>query len=68
MPSTTATDAPTAPLLLRDAQAAEMLGISRRTLWQLVSAGELPPPVKLPGVRATRWRYQDLVEWTEGLQ
>lgn len=65
--TTTASDA-TAALLLTDRQAAALAGVGRRTLWALVSKGEFPPPVRLPGARATRWRRADVVAWVDALE
>lgn len=63
-----AVDTPTtpAPLLLRAAEAAELLGVSERALWRGAGDGTYPAPVRLPG-RVTRWRYADLRRWTEEL-
>jgi excisionase family DNA binding protein len=46
--------------LLRVGEAADMLGVSARTAWRMVKAGELPT-VKL-GPRATRVRMSDVQE------
>lgn len=50
-------------LLLSVDQVAEMIGISRRTVWRLVSGKEIPLPIKLRG--NTRWRRKDIDEWVE---
>lgn len=39
--------------LLRDVEAAAMLGIGRSTFHRWVAAGEIPKPIKMCGV--TRW-------------
>ena len=57
-----------APLLLTDAQAAAMAGLSRRTVWSLVSQGLFPAPVKVPGVRMTRWKRSDVQAWVDALE
>lgn len=41
-PLSPTTDAPARPLALSAHAAAEMLGISARTLWTLTNAGEIP--------------------------
>ena len=56
------------PLLLNVQQVAGLTGMSIRTCWRLVSIGELPKPVRVPGVRAARWRRSELVAWVEALQ
>jgi excisionase family DNA binding protein len=42
---------------------AKMLGVSRRTLWRLLSAGKLIPPVRIGG--STRWRTDDVRRWID---
>lgn len=54
-------------LLLRVDQVAEVLAISRRSVWRLSSTGQLPRPVRLPGTRAVRWRRADLERFVEEL-
>ncbi len=56
-----------ASLLLTDQQTAALAGISRRTVWSLVSQGLFPAPVKVPGVRMTRWKRSDVQAWVEAL-
>jgi prophage regulatory protein len=43
---------------------AELLGISKRTLWRLLSAGNLPEPVRLGSV--VRWKKDELDDWISG--
>ncbi|MCC6682854.1 MAG: helix-turn-helix domain-containing protein [Phycisphaeraceae bacterium] len=40
-------------LLVNVAQVAELLGLSERTVWRLVSTGEIPGPIRLG--RSCRW-------------
>lgn len=47
------------PILLSDSATAELLGISRATVWRRVADGTLPRPLKLGG--ATRWRRDELL-------
>jgi prophage regulatory protein len=47
--------------LLRDAQVAKLLGVSRRQVWKLLSAGLMPEPVRVGG--SVRWRETDIQEW-----
>ena len=39
----------------------EMLGVSKRTVWRMQSAGELPKPVRLRG--AVRWQRCQIEQW-----
>ncbi len=48
-------------LLLSVKQVADLLAMSSRTVWRLVSAGELPQPVRIG--RAARWRQEDIEEF-----
>ncbi len=50
-----------APLLIAADDVAGMLDISTRTLWRLVSANKIVPPIKLGG--STRWRRVDVETW-----
>ena len=38
------------PILLRDHQVGELLGIHRNTVWNRVKAGKLPEPIKWEGI------------------
>jgi predicted DNA-binding transcriptional regulator AlpA len=55
------------PELLTSGQAAQLCGLSKRTLWRHAGSGVLPRPVKIGlGPRAmTRWRRSDLLAWIE---
>jgi len=51
------------PLFYVDAKTlADKLGISRRTLFRLVSAGKLPQPIRL-SKRTVRWDWQAVQEF-----
>lgn len=50
-------------LLISAEKVAELLGISKRTLWRLLSAGRLPEPIRLGSV--VRWKRDELQEWIE---
>ena len=50
------------PLLLRAPQAAVVLTISERKLWELAACNEIPH-VRIG--RAVRYHYDDLEEWVE---
>jgi predicted DNA-binding transcriptional regulator AlpA len=56
------------PLLLDVAGVSNVTGLSIRTWWRLVSTGEAPAPLRIPGVRSTRWRYADVAAWVETLE
>lgn len=54
-----------APLLLRDVQVAEMLGVHRNTIWNRVKRGKFPKPIKWEGV--TVWRRREVEKFVETL-
>ncbi|NOR64110.1 MAG: helix-turn-helix domain-containing protein [Rhodobacteraceae bacterium] len=45
-------------LLLKDGEAATMLGCSKSTLWRRVSDGTIPRPVKIGGM--SRWLQSEI--------
>lgn len=49
------------PLVLSAEQLAELLDISERTLWRLLSSGKIIQPVRFGG--NTRWRYTEVMDW-----
>jgi excisionase family DNA binding protein len=51
-------------LLINFDTAAKLLSINRRTLDRMVSAQEIPPPIRISG-RMRRWRITELLEWIE---
>ena len=53
----------TSAQLINAEQFAKILGVSRRTLWRLLSAGKLIPPVRIGG--GTRWRIDDVRRWID---
>lgn len=50
-------------LLINAEQVANILNISERTLWRLVSGGKVPQPVRIG--RSARWRVQEIYAWIE---
>ena len=52
-------------VLLRVEQVAAELGVSRRTVWRLVSGGRLPRPLAIG--RCRRWRRADVERFVVGL-
>lgn len=53
------------PRLLKVSDVARALAVSTRTVWRLVSAGELPPPQRI-GKRLRRWRAADIEAYVTG--
>ena len=53
------------PLLLDKKQVAALLSLGGRTVDKLVSAGELPKPLKRG--RSSLWRYADVVAYADSL-
>lgn len=51
------------PTLLSVEQVATILTVSKRTVWRMLSAGELIQPVRVRG--NTRWRHAELQEWID---
>ncbi|MCI0331943.1 MAG: helix-turn-helix domain-containing protein [Planctomycetes bacterium] len=49
------------PLLLSASDVANLLSVSTRTLWRLLSSGRLPQPVAVGGSK--RWRREEIVAW-----
>ena len=52
-------DTSTASLTLDVTEVAQLLGISKRTVYRLLDARQIPKPIKLGN--ATRWRHSDIV-------
>lgn len=53
-------------VLLRLPDVTRRAGISRSTLYQYISSGRFPAPVRV-GARAVRWRASDVSRWLESL-
>lgn len=51
--------------LINSDQLAEMLGISRKSLYHALDVGQLPSPIKI-GNRL-RWRIEDIEAWLDDL-
>ncbi len=51
------------PLVIRDSEAAKMLGISRGAFRKLNDSGKVPAPVRLG--RRVLWRVAELEAWLE---
>lgn len=52
-----------APKLINAEELAQLMQISERTLWRLLSGGKVPKPVRIG--RSTRWRLAEVTEWIE---
>lgn len=50
-------------MLLKDERVAAKLGVSRRKIWSMASAGQMPAPVRMG--RSVRWRQSDIERWVE---
>jgi excisionase family DNA binding protein len=50
-----------AGLLIDTREAAKLLNVSARKLWQMYNSGEMPAPIRIG--RAVRWSYEPLKEW-----
>jgi predicted DNA-binding transcriptional regulator AlpA len=48
-------------ILVTAAELAEMLRVSKRTLWRQVSARQVPQPVRIGA--AVRWRLEEIKKW-----
>lgn len=48
--------------LLRRKEVEDRVGLSRSTIYEMMSKGQFPKPVKL-GLRAVRWREEDVDAW-----
>lgn len=51
------------PLFVTAAELAQLLRISTRTLWRLLSAHKIPEPIRLGG--AVRWRLDLVQDWID---
>lgn len=52
--------------LLRLGDVAQLVGLSRSSIYQLIQRNRFPPGVKV-GLRARRWRVGDILAWQSGL-
>lgn len=49
-------------ILFTDLQVAELLAVSRPTIWRLVREGRLAPPLRPKG-RLARWHIEDIQKY-----
>jgi prophage regulatory protein len=54
-------------LVVRMSRLVEMIGLSRSTIWKLLSEGKFPNPIRL-GSRSIAWRINDIEEWLQSRQ
>jgi predicted DNA-binding transcriptional regulator AlpA len=55
-------------LLLSQAEAIALVGVSRAMWFRLRSAGRLPRPISVPGNSRPFWRRADLERWVANLK
>ena len=48
--------------ILRRSEVVARVGLSRATIYRMISSGEFPRSVRI-GVRATGWRSDEVEEW-----
>lgn len=53
-------------LLMKLAELCDQLAVSRGTIYQWISEGKFPRPVRI-GERAVRWRAEDVEAWCSSL-
>jgi excisionase family DNA binding protein len=51
------------PLLISVDELAMILKVSPRSVWRLLSAGKLVPPVRIGGT--VRWRFHEVKNWID---
>ena len=51
------------PQLISVRDLAKILKVSPRSVWRLLSAGQIVPPLRIGG--SVRWRYHEVAEWIE---
>ena len=48
--------------ILRRSQVEDQIGLSRSSIYQMMSDGDFPLPIKI-GKRAIGWKQQDIIDW-----
>jgi prophage regulatory protein len=59
-------EVPQAQRLLRLAEVSAMVGLRRSAIYQYVSEGRFPAPVKI-GIRGVRWKLSDVLVWQKSV-
>lgn len=60
-------DLPDELQLLKIDEVLELTTRKRSTLYVDIKKGDFPPPLKLSGERAARWRKSDVIKWIREL-
>jgi len=63
-PETTQTQEHTDLQIIRTQELADLLSVSKQTIWRLSKSGELPPKVKISG-RAVGWTWGSIRKFIE---
>ena len=63
-PETTQTQEHADLQIIRSQELADLLSVSKQTIWRLSKSGELPPKVKISG-RAVGWTWGSIREFIE---
>ena len=50
--------------ILRRSQVEDQIGLSRSSIYQMMSDGDFPLPIKI-GKRAIGWKQQDIIDWLD---
>ena len=50
--------------MLKRREVQTMIGLGKTRLYQMVRAGEFPPPFQI-GPRAVRWKESEVIAWLE---
>ena len=53
--------------MLRIGDVTETVGLSKSKIYDMIAAGEFPPPVRI-GARTARWLGSEIKTWAEGLR
>lgn len=53
--------------LLTARQVGELMSVSTRTIWRMLSREQLPEPIRI-GSRLTRWRLADIETFLAGVE
>ena len=51
-------------IILRRSQVEDQIGLSRSSIYQMMSDGDFPLPIKI-GKRAVGWKQQDIIDWLD---
>ena len=51
------------PALITAMQVSQIIGVSKRTVWRMLSAGQLIKPIRIGS--NTRWRREELLDWID---